>query len=204
MEQSQKNIASNKDIIKIESDQSKKIPDEQYCQQHIIDKVKCSIEEANKIGDNIGECVVCLENTKLIYIMCKHKICSECYSNLYPSISNKKKLCPMCRTEIKKIDYCKQYAILCLAKKTDKCMAENGGYVSVELLFYPPLLNTSKKIFNNILFYDDNPSKIDFIATILEIINVGYKLVYSDEKKIKRWLHDVRIDYFNELPFKIF
>lgn len=149
--------------------------------------------------DIFGECSVCLEEQKLIYIKCNHPVCFECYLNLHLASFQKKTKCPMCRVELEKIDYKKKYAILCLGKKTNRFLAETGGYLTVELLLYPSHNSLNKKIFMNIMYYDENQSKINFIQSVYELVEEGYHLVFSDSKKIKKWLREMRIDYFDSM-----
>ena len=152
-------------------------------------------EKYSLIKDNETdcECCVCYEQLKkkdTVYMECNHDVCIEC-SGL---IKNNK--CPMCRRDIWELYSNDKFCIVTLGEKTERYTFDNGGYHSVKVLLLPELDSKQSKVFRNIEFNEDNPTKQSFLDLLNLANDNGYTMIIQNRQEFMKWADYMYIDWF--------
>jgi hypothetical protein len=53
-----------------------------------------------KQTESVEECVICMEEKKMIELSCKHRFCASCWVSVCNTTNHYPTLCPLCRTSI--------------------------------------------------------------------------------------------------------
>ena len=165
---------------------------EKYLDPYVLGKIKGLLEGASRHLEvkDVFECVVCLEDrdkTSLAPLPCGHELCVFCYEILNP------KICPLCRRPASLLFFSTHYMLFCLGEKTSKNLFENGGLLTVKLLFLPDFKDQSQTYFREVKYYEHNLERRRLIDSLLEASLAGYVLVLQESKQAKQWFRSVEL-----------
>lgn len=161
-----------------------------YCDHGLLTKINSMIEKYKKNSDSEPECCICLDKFSMVdkvYFKCGHFICKNCDGN------NNVVHCPLCRTYIERVLISDKYAIVCTGTPTNFHTFENGGFLSMAIIFIPDFENKKCEIFENIKYFDDNIPRLQFYERIYNLFANGYVIVLQNHKVIKNWMCDVML-----------
>jgi hypothetical protein len=171
----------------------------EYCREETVNKILEYIDIANcseDISKKNTECCVCMEefNTEKLPIIltCKHPICKLCYDKIDD------RRCPLCRRKMESIQLSKKYAIICLGKTTKRYMFDNGGYESMQVVYFPPFDRHEQQTYTGITYHGSNDKRYEFLQQMRKVDKAGYVFVYQDHKKVKKWVHEMEMLFMKE------
>ena len=164
-----------------------------FCDNILIKKIEMQRLFYEKISKDLDEeCCVCLEKIKFvdkIYFVCKHFVCVYCFLG-FKKFDSK---CPICRSNIKMVNYTNKYVLLATGFPIKINTFENGGYHSICLAYFPVFHHEKSTIFKNITYHKHNPNRKEFIAKMNTLFENGYNIVFQQEKELKKWINDINL-----------
>ena len=123
----------------------------------------------------------------MMVVPCMHDLCVKCFDLM------KTNNCPICRRTLQKLITVPKICNIFLGEHTDKNTFDNGGYLSIKLIFIPSYNNHTHFIFRGITYHDNSEKKDEFISIILNLIDEEYAFVTPNIKQLNKWADSVMI-----------